>query len=188
MTASPLSPGVQPVCRAVPVAGMLPMMMRTATDQRWRDWMIALGVRVRHLRELVGLSQEQLARQVGVSQGAISRLEMGRGMNTPLLLALRVYAGLTSAMRGIDPLLLTEDARALIAQLEALQLPAGEAAATQPAASSLLVVPEFEQVVRMCSRVPAVRRAAFVKVVQALASALCGTDEELAGAEDARPT
>jgi transcriptional regulator with XRE-family HTH domain len=162
--------------------------MRVAMDQRWRDWMVALGVRVRHLRELVGLSQEQLAKQVGVSQGAISRLEMGRGMNTPLLLALRVYAGLTSALREIDPLLLTEDARTLIAQLEALQLPGAEAGATPPAASSLLVVPEFEHVVRLCSKVPAVRRIAFVKVVQALAAALCGVEEEPVVAEHAPPT
>ena len=163
-------------------------MMRTATDQRWRDWMIALGARVRHLRELVGLSQEQLAKQVGVSQGAISRLEMGRGMNTPLLLALRVYAGLTTALREVDPLLLTADARALIAQFEALQLPGEEDTSTQPAAYSLLVVPEFEQVVRLCSRVPAVRRVAFVKVVQALAAALCGAEEEPVVAQNARPT
>jgi transcriptional regulator with XRE-family HTH domain len=162
--------------------------MRSATDQRWRDWMIALGARVRHLRELVGLSQEQLAKQVGVSQGAISRLEMGRGMNTPLLLALRVYAGLASALREIDTVLLTDDARALIAQLEALQLPGEEAGSTPPAAYSLLVVPEFEQVVRLCSRVPTVRRLAFVKVVRALAAALCGTEEEDVTPEDARPT
>jgi transcriptional regulator with XRE-family HTH domain len=161
--------------------------MRAATDQRWRDWMIALGARVRHLRELVGLSQEQLAKQVGVSQGAISRLEMGRGMNTPLLLALRVYAGLTNALREVDPVLLTEDARTLIAQFEALQLPGDDATAIPPAAYSLLVVPEFEQVVRLCSRVPAVRRVAFVKVVQALAAALCGAEEEPA-AESAERT
>ena len=163
-------------------------MVRAATDERWRDWMVALGARVRHLRELVGLSQEQLAKQVGVSQGAISRLEMGRGMNTPLLLALRVYAGLASTLRGIDPLLLTTDARALIGQLEALQLPGEEAGSTPPAAYSLLVVPEFERVIRLCSRVPAARRVAFVKVVQALATALCGHEEEAVVTGDALPT
>jgi len=163
-------------------------MMRMGTDRRWRDWMVALGARVRHLRELVGLSQEQLAKQVGVSQDAISRLEVGRGLNTPLQLALKVYGGLATALRGIDPFLLTEDARALIAQLEALRLPGVDDASTQGAAFSLLVVPEFERVVRLCNKVPAVRRAAFVKVVQALATALCGNGDEDAVAEGARPT
>ena len=46
---------------------------------------------------------------------------------------------------------------------------------------------EFEQIVRLCSRVPAVRRLAFVKAVQALAAALCGTEEEQAAAEPVRP-
>src|SRR5437016_13311189 len=100
--------------------------------------MVALGARERHLRELVGVSQEQLAKQVGVSQGAISRLEMGRGMNTPLLLALRVYGGLAGALRGIDPLLLNDDARTLIAQLDALGLPAEENGSPPGTAFSLL--------------------------------------------------
>jgi transcriptional regulator with XRE-family HTH domain len=155
------------------------MPARAVSDERWREWMVALGARVRHLRELVGLSQEQLARQAGVSQGAISRLEMGRGLNTPLLGALKVYGGLATALREVEPALLTDDARALVAQLQAPHMPAEETDA--PASVSFLVVPEFEEVVRLCSRVPGARRAAFVKVVQAVASVLCGAGEDAAG-------
>jgi hypothetical protein len=66
-----------------------------------------------------------------------------------------------------------------LAQLQALHLPGEET--DVPASVSILVVPEFEEVVRLCSRVPGARRAAFVKVVQAVASVLCGDDEDAAG-------
>ena len=41
----------------------------------WVEWMRALGRRARHVREFLGLTQDELGRMAGVSQGAISRLE-----------------------------------------------------------------------------------------------------------------
>ena len=73
--------------------------MRTNDSVRdWERWMVGMGLYTRRLRELVGLSQEQLARLAGVSQGAVSRLEMGRAVHTPLIVVMKVNA----AMR-VDP-------------------------------------------------------------------------------------
>ena len=56
----------------------------------WSNWMRDLGREVRRQREFLGLSQERLARAAGVSQGAVSRLEAGRGLATPLLVAVKI--------------------------------------------------------------------------------------------------
>src|SRR5439155_19909934 len=56
----------------------------------WAQWIRELGSRIRHVREFVGLSQEQLARLAGVSQLGVIRLEAGRGLATPLLVRLKL--------------------------------------------------------------------------------------------------
>lgn len=126
---------------------MLPA--HAANDLHWREWMRQLGARVRQLRELVGLSQDELARSVGVSQGAVSRLEHGRGPNTPLLVALKVYGGLVAALESVEPAALSDDARALVVQLQALSLP--EDGASGDAPLSLMAAPEVEEVIRLCN-------------------------------------
>ncbi|TMB05432.1 MAG: helix-turn-helix domain-containing protein [Deltaproteobacteria bacterium] len=72
----------------------------------WAKWMRELGARIRRVREFVGLSQEQLARLAGVSQGAVSRLEAGRGLATPLLVLMKINVPLLRALRGLDPSIL----------------------------------------------------------------------------------
>src|SRR2546422_5488972 len=52
------------------------IMMNEAVD--WREWMRGLGRPLRRVREFLGLSQDQVARLAGGSQGAVSRLEAGR--------------------------------------------------------------------------------------------------------------
>ena len=47
----------------------------------------------------------------GVSQGAVSRLEGGRGLATPLLVVMKINAALRRAVSTIDPELLSDDAR-----------------------------------------------------------------------------
>jgi transcriptional regulator with XRE-family HTH domain len=63
----------------------------------WACWMGALGGRVLRAREFLGFSQDQLARVAGVSQGAVSRLENGRGLATPLLVVTKISAALHTA-------------------------------------------------------------------------------------------
>ena len=72
--------------------------MAAIDKAEWQAWMRSLGLQVRRVREFVGLSQEQVARTAGVSQGAVSRLEAGRGLGTPLLVILKVRLALTRAL------------------------------------------------------------------------------------------
>ena len=65
----------------------------------WQQWMRDLGQQLRRLRELLGLSQDQLARLAGVSQGAVSRLETGRGVATPLLTVLKINVAIAHELQ-----------------------------------------------------------------------------------------
>ena len=65
----------------------------------WSSWIKGLGKQARRVREFLGLSQEQVARAAGVSQGAVSRFEGGRGLATPLLVVMKVNS--RSAQRGV---------------------------------------------------------------------------------------
>ena len=39
---------------------------------------IALGVRIRIIRETLGLSQDELAKKVGLKRGSVTNIEIGR--------------------------------------------------------------------------------------------------------------
>src|SRR2546429_9944045 len=69
----------------------------------WREGMRDLGRQLRRVREFLGLSQDQVARLAGVSQGAVSRLEAGRGLATPMMAVLKVHRGPPRALRPFDP-------------------------------------------------------------------------------------
>src|SRR6476646_2563227 len=90
---------------------MVDRPMETQKTIDWRAWMLAFGRQERRVREFLGLSQEQLAKSAGVSQGAVSRLEAGRGLATPLLVVLRIHRTLHRALRAIEPSLLNEPLR-----------------------------------------------------------------------------
>src|SRR5215475_12618112 len=79
----------------------------------WSGWIKGLGKRARRVREFLGLSQEQVARVAGVSQGAVSRFEGGRGLATPLLVVMKVNAALRRGVSAVDHDVLSEDARRL---------------------------------------------------------------------------
>src|SRR5437899_12455743 len=80
----------------------------------WREGMRDLGRQLRRVREFLGLSQDQVARLAGVSQGAVSRLEAGRGLATPMKVVLKVHRGLTRALRAFDPAIPDEERRATL--------------------------------------------------------------------------
>ena len=132
-----------------------------------------IGERARRMRELLGLSQEQLARRAGVSQGAVSRFEIGRGLNTPLLVSIKINASLASALSTVDPNLLTEDARRFVQSMDLLALPNEPGAPPDAKPFPLLGDPEFEDVIRHCGRLPEARRKPFLAAIKALARALC---------------
>ena len=80
----------------------------------WPRWMRGLGRHTRRVREFLGFSQEQLARLAGVSQGAISRLEAGRGLATPIVVVVKIHRALRNAVATLDPTLLSDEARRLL--------------------------------------------------------------------------
>ena len=49
---------------------MLPRDDEVPGGSSWVEWMRALGRRARHVREFLGLTQDELGRMAGVSQGA----------------------------------------------------------------------------------------------------------------------
>src|SRR5947208_7263965 len=95
-------------------------MTNEAVD--WREWMRGLGRQLRRVREFLGLSQDQVARLAGVSQGAVSRLEAGRGLATPMMVVLKVHRVLTRALHAFDPAIPDDEVRAMLG-LESLITP-----------------------------------------------------------------
>jgi transcriptional regulator with XRE-family HTH domain len=68
-----------------------------------------LGRQVRHIREFLGLTQQELAQRAGVNQGAVSRFEGGRA--TPFLAIVRLSVALARALETLDASKLSEEAR-----------------------------------------------------------------------------
>jgi transcriptional regulator with XRE-family HTH domain len=94
-------------------------------DAAWNRWLSGLGETLRAARETIGISQERLARAAGVSQASLSRVEMGRGLGTPLVLVVRVVATLRAMVGLCDRSLLSPEAIALLSSSEGVPPPAG---------------------------------------------------------------
>lgn len=80
----------------------------------WRRWMAKLGTEVRGLRHALDLTQEELAALAGVSQGAVSRLETGRALATPLLVVVRVHLALLERARSLRRVVLSSELTAVL--------------------------------------------------------------------------
>src|SRR5204862_5686298 len=92
----------------------------------WREGMRDLGRQLRRVREFLGLSQDQVARLAGVSQGAVSRLEAGRGLATPMMVVLKINLALRQALGDVDPSLLNDDLRRVMRMDEQISPPVGD--------------------------------------------------------------
>jgi len=135
----------------------------------WSEWMQALGRQGRRVREFLGLSQEELARMAGVSQGAVSRLEAGRGLATPMLVILKINLALTHRLRTADPGLLNEDLKRVLEIEQRLSPPiAGIGFHALPITKD----PDLEDLVRLYRQMPERQRQTFLSVVRATARAL----------------
>ncbi len=138
----------------------------------WPRWMRGLGRRTLRVREFLGMSQEELARMAGVSQGAVSRLENGRGLSTPLLVVMKVSAALHVSLTRLDPATLTPDARHIAAMRPYLPAPDG-GFVDHPISD-----PGAEELLRVYRSVPKRHRAQLLVVLRATAGALGGDEEE----------
>lgn len=131
-----------------------------------------LGALAREMRELLGLSQEQIARIANVSQGAISRFERGDALSTPWMIAVKIRVALAARVRQLDPDVLTDDARRFLDQTALYSLPDDPALPPRTETMALLPAPELTGIVRAYSRLPESARAKFVTIMSAVAKAL----------------
>ena len=150
-------------------------MIKDTENQDWREWMRGLGRQARRIREFLGLSQEQIARRAGVSQGAISRLEGGRGLATPLLVVVKLNVAMRRALAGYDPELLSPEARDILQKTDLFLPDDGmNGFAEYPLAKDVGV----EELVRLYRGLPEKQREKLLAVVRATASALSPGETE----------
>ena len=121
------------------------------------------------MREFLGMSQEQLARLAGVSQGAVSRLEAGRGLATPMLVVLKINLAMRRALRDVDPALLNDDLRRVLEIEERLSPRVGDVGID---ALPVTKDPGLEELIRLYRGLSERQRATFLSVVKAAADAL----------------
>jgi transcriptional regulator with XRE-family HTH domain len=135
----------------------------------WAQWMRELGTRIRHVREFVGLSQEQLARLAGVSQGAVSRLEAGRGLATPLLVLMKINVPLVRALRRLDPSILNDELRRMLEWTRNVSPPVGDMGyEVLPITGD----PGLEELIRRYHDLPERQRRTFLSLMTAAAASL----------------
>jgi transcriptional regulator with XRE-family HTH domain len=124
---------------------------------------------VRHARHVLTLSQVDLARRSGVSQGGVSRLEAGKGLGTPLVTFLKIYLVLVDELRRRDPRLLDEDMRELLSTADSMPAWVVD---ELPEAPPVVQDPDLEQLIRIFLQVPASERPGFMSVMTATAGTL----------------
>jgi transcriptional regulator with XRE-family HTH domain len=135
----------------------------------WREWMRGLGRQLRRVREFLGLSQDQVARLAGVSQGAVSRLEAGRGLATPMVVVLKVHGVLTRALRAFEPPIADDEVRATLA-LESLIAPPTGGGSREPL--PITRDADLEMLVQLYRSLPERERRTLIAVVRATAGSL----------------
>ena len=137
----------------------------------WSGWMHDLGRRIRRVREFLGLSQDQVARMAGVSQGAVSRLEAGRGLATPMLVVLKVHVALARALAQLDAGLIDDKLRDSLDLGSLVRVGAADKNGDVPITKD----PELEEVVELYHALTGRQRRTLFAVVRATARSLLKT-------------
>jgi transcriptional regulator with XRE-family HTH domain len=152
----PVAMGRPPRAKATPV---------TPRQPEWREWMRDLGRQIRRGREFLGLSQEQLARLAGVSQGAVSRLETARGLATPTLVVLRVSRVLAGELGKVQPEVMDADLRTMRSVLS----PSDE---LMLEAESVRADPHLDELMEIYRTLAPAQRPALLAIFRAAVTAL----------------
>ncbi len=140
-------------------------MARAAGPDPWAIWMRDVGAQVRRVREFLDLSQVEVSRLAGVSQGAVSRFEAGRGLATPLLVAVKIHLVLTQRLREVNPEVVNDDLRRVADSDDLISPPVqGVGYQALPVAGDS----ELEELVRVFRELPETKRS----MLQATAVAL----------------
>lgn len=148
----------------------MPSTEPTANGIDWASWMRGLGEQVAHIREVLGLSQDQLARLAGVSQGSVSRLENGRGVSTPLVVVTKICSALRIGLSRLDPALLSREAREIVQSGMRLPDPREDAMMGLSPTSD----PGIAELLRVYNRLGERQRRQLLTVLHATAAALAG--------------
>jgi len=154
--------------------GGMPERLSRADAAWWRAWLRDFGVTVRRIREFLELSQEQLAKIAGVSQGAVSRIERGNASSTPLIIGVKIRVALATALRQVDPDALPDEAQRFLGQMEARY---GEhedpgAPPQRPVTFALLPTAELTTLVLKYRRLPMSSRTSFRRIMSRVAATL----------------
>lgn len=138
-------------------------------DPEWRQWIQDLGAEIRRMRTHTGLSQDELARRAGVSQGAVSRLEKARGLATPLVVVMRILLAVAAELRNPDGTPRSEDARSALERHGVLLHPLAE-----PGAHPLRIPgdPNVQELVSLYRNLPPRQRQSLIAVLRAVVTAL----------------
>ena len=148
----------------------MPSTEPTANGIDWASWMRGLGEQVARIREVLGLSQDQLARLAGVSQGSVSRLENGRGVSTPLVVVTKICSALRIGLSHLDPALLSREAREIVQSGMRLPDPReGAMMGLSPTSD-----PGIAELLRVYNRLGERQRRQLLTVIHATAAALAG--------------
>jgi transcriptional regulator with XRE-family HTH domain len=128
-----------------------------------------MGEQHRRVREFLGFSQDQVAGLAGVSQGAVSRLEAGRGVNTPAVVLMRIGFVYVRALKEVDSEVLSDEMRRFLVLEQRLSPRIGGVGFDMP---SLTSDPLIEEIVRLYRRLSDRQRPLLLRVVRAVASVL----------------
>ncbi len=133
----------------------------------WQDWMRRFGEQHRRVRTFLGLSQDELARLAGVSQGAVSRLEAGRGLSTPWVVVLKINVVFERALAGWSPVL--SDAMRRTLQIEERVNPWVERAVPRlPPTRDV----KLDELLRLHDQLDETQRKTFLSVIRVVVRAL----------------
>jgi transcriptional regulator with XRE-family HTH domain len=140
------------------------------TKSDWEaDLIHDLGKWTRKVREFLNFSQDKLAKLAGVSQGAVSRVEAGRGKATPLLTFTKINQVFAKALSELDPSMLSEEAKAMLERARYMAKPVPEQRA-QP--SPLTLDPAITWFISTYNTLPERGKQGLMSVVRATASSL----------------
>ena len=124
-----------------------------------------LGRWTRNVRELLGFSQDKLAKLAGVSQGAISRVEAGKGIATPMVTFWKINQVFVKFLSQLDPL--SDEARGMLERARSLSRPIPEHADEQSPFE--LVDPVLARLISTYHTLPEQKRQHFLHVLDATA-------------------
>jgi len=150
--------------------GVMSEHEQTGTSTQQKDWEAQLirdlGRWTRRVREFLGYSQDRLAKLADVSQGAVSRVEAGRGKATPLLTFWKINGVFVKALSELDASILTADAKAMLEKAQHLAQPVSHVPGL------MLVDPILSRLIATYQTLPERERRGFVTVLDATATSL----------------